>query len=118
MVALSVFVLSPLCSRRCQLRPETRPKLQIFTGPWTVTEVSRFVNNRCTRAARIGRAFVGDIFASQFARAPTERKQREVLRGLRTLLWQYREGRTQLEVQQRLRYYGDLMDVRLLEVRM
>eukprot|EP00892_Ulva_mutabilis_P000270 jgi/Ulvmu1/10243/UM060_0044.1 len=93
----------------------TQPTLQIFTGPWTVTEISMFVNNRCTRAAKIGRAFVGDIFASQFSRATTVRKQRDVLRGLRTLQWQYREGRTQLEVQQRLRYYGDLMNAAITE---
>lgn len=102
--------MTEACSTEHFLWP-LRASLQIFNGPWTGVEISRFVHNRCTRASRIGRAFVGDIFASQFVRATDVNKQQEVLKGLRKLQWQYREGRTQPEVQQRLRYYEDLIDV-------
>lgn len=74
-------------------------------------EVARFVNNRCTRASRIGRAFVGDIFAGQFVRANSVQRQQEVLASMQRLQLQYREAHSQPVVQQRLRFYEDVMHV-------
>lgn len=85
--------------------------IQAFHGPWTTQNLLHFVNNKCTRAASIGRVYVADILASQFTSAEDSTAQRQVYDSFMHLLWAHNEGRMNVASQQYMRYYAEIMEV-------
>lgn len=85
-------------------------KPMAFHGPWSVQKLLHFVNNKCSRASRIGRVYVADLLASQFSSAADSNAQRQVYESFKLLLWVHTEGRMNVATQQYMRYYAEIME--------